>query len=238
LLTRWKPRGIDTASESKIAFVEGRKAANVVMAVDEERLLDEHAMNRIGKMLITQVRTRDIQGILNHAAKTLSRESLRKLRGALHRMFDVPWKAELIKENPVDRATVPIDARVDERPRTILTDAETRSFLEGRASGSNGKKPRKDAEVRLHELKVMAVCSRVLGGLRIAEVIRWSWDMIVDPDVDVRTPTYTSVKVRRAKAKRGRVGKVQTMLVPEGMRPILREWHEVQGALRAVPCSG
>lgn len=91
---------IDTASETKIAFVEGRKTASVVMAVDEERLLDDYAMNRIGKMLITQVRTRDIQGILNHAARTLSRESLRKLRGALHRMFDGPWKAELIASDP------------------------------------------------------------------------------------------------------------------------------------------
>lgn len=54
-------------------------------------------------------------------------------------MFDDSWKAELIKENPVDRATVPIDARVDERPRTILTDHETRTFLEGRASGSKGR---------------------------------------------------------------------------------------------------
>jgi integrase len=121
----------------------------------------------------------------------------------------------------------PEGARVDGRPRTILTDDEIRTFLEGRASGPGEKKPRKDAERRLHELKVMAVCSRVLGGLRTAEVNRWTWDMVVDPDAELQT--YASVKVRRAKAKRGHQGKVQTFEVPGLMRPILRQWHEMQG---------
>ena len=104
--------------------------------------------------------------------------------------------------------------------------------MNGRASGPGGAAPRKDAERRLHELKVMAICARILGGLRSAEVRRWDWEMVVDPDAEVQT--YATVKVRRGKAKRGREGKVQTIVVPEVMRPILRGWHERHGC----PASG
>ena len=196
-------------------------------ADDEEQRLTDYAMKRIGDMRVTHVRCRDIDAILLAAKASLSRETLRKLRGVLDRMFESLCKAEVIKENPVNRSEIPDGARIDDRPRTILTDAEIMAFLEGRASGPNGKKPRKDAERRLHELKVMAVCSRVLGGLRTAEVNRWSWDMVVDPDCAVQA--YATVKVRRAKAKRGHDGKVQTFGVPGPMRPILRAWHELHG---------
>lgn len=50
--------------------------------------------------------------------------------------------------------------------------------------------------------------------------------MILNPDLE---QTFASIDVRRAKAKRAREGKVQTFIVPERMRPMLRGWHELHG---------
>jgi integrase len=224
-----KAKDVETVSDAAKAFIERRKAAGVVMVVDEERWLDDYALPAIGELEVTQVRPRDIKLILEDAKPSLSRESLRKLRGTLDRVFHWLWQAEVIRENPVKRVVVPADAKVDERPRTLLTDGQVLAFLNGRASGPDGKAPRKDAEARLLELKVMAVCSRVLGGLRTAEINRWTWDLLVDADVAPDEQAFEVVRVRRAKAKRGHAGKVQRFVVPEPMRPILRAWHELQG---------
>ena len=48
---------------------------------------------------------------------------------------------------------------------------------------------------------------------------------------------FAEVRIQRAKAKRGRSGKVQTLTVPEPMRPILRAWHIAHGAPDAGPVS-
>jgi integrase len=222
-----KAKTVETVREAKEAFITRRKAVGVVMAPDEERYLDGYAMTAIGELPVTQVRPRDIKAILENAVTKLSAESIRKLRGAMHRLFKWLWEAETIAENPVERVPLPADARVDARPRTMLSDAQVIVFLNARASGPDGKKPRSDAEARLLELKMMAVSARILGGLRTAEVNRWDWTMLVDRDADVQT--FEAVRVRRAKAKRGHVGKVQRFVVPEQMRPILLAWHELQG---------
>ena len=200
---------------------------------DEKRWLDEYALGAIGALTVDQVRPRDIKLVLEAAKTRLSRESLRKLRGTLDRFFNWLWQAEVIAENPVKRTALPIDARVDERPRMLLTDVQVLAFLNGRASGPDGKAPRADSEMRLLELKVMAVCSRVLGGLRTAEVNRWTWDLLIDHDAEVQT--FERVKVRRAKAKRGHAGKVQPFVVPEPMRYVLTTWHELHARPTAGP---
>lgn len=221
-----KATRVEIVIEAKEAFIVRRKAAGVVMATDEEHWLDEYVLPQIGKLPVTKVRTRDIKIILNDAVPTLSRESIRKLRGTMTRMFHWLWEQEIIPENPVARAPVPEEARVDERPRTMLTDEQVRTFLDARPGVHKaGEKLRKDAETRLLELKMMAVCSRVFGGLRTAEVNRWTWDLLLDPEAPAQS--FERVRVRRAKAKRGRAGKVQTFIVPEPMRPILRTWYEL-----------
>ncbi len=48
---------------------------------------------------------------------------------------------------------------------------------------------------------------RVLGGMRTAELNRWDFSMWDRVD-------FATVKVQRAKAKRGRTGKTQTFVVP------------------------
>jgi len=225
-----KAKTVETVREAAAAFVERRKAAGVVMAGDEERWMKDYALAHIGELSVTQVRPRDIKMVLEKAVTAgLMLESIKKLRGSLNRLFKWLWQAETIAENPVARAPLPADARVDDRPRTILTDAQILTFLAGHASGPEGKEARSDAERRLLELKVMAVCARVLGGLRTAEVNRWTWDMLLDADVAPEAQTFERVRIRRAKAKRGHLGKLQPFVVPEPMRPILAAWHQIHG---------
>ena len=217
-----------TVAEQAKAWVADRKAAGVVMAPDEEHILKAHVLPTLGPMALTAVRPGFIRSILETVARSYSHETVKKTRAVMLRVFADAWKAETIKENPVERVDMPEHTNVDERQRRILTDDEVRTFLNGQASGPKGKEPRADAAVRLLELKVLAVCSRVLGGMRTAELNRWDFSMWDCVD-------FATVKIQRAKAKRGRTGRTQTLVVPEPMRPILREWHASHGAPSAGP---
>ena len=220
----------ETVAEYAAAWLELRKAAGVVMAADEKQWLETYVLPEIGALPLDAVRPIHVRGLLAKAVTAgRQRETVRKIRGVLARVFDAAWKAELVPENPVLRVVVPSEAPQDDRARTILTDEQVTAFLYGRASGRDGKAPRKDGETRLLELKVMAVCSRVLGGMRTAELNRWDWTMFPD------RVNFAEVSIQRAKAKRGRTGKVQTFVVPDMMRPILRSWHEQHGSPEAGP---
>ena len=219
---------VETVAEYASAWTAERKAAHVVMAADEEHLLATHVLPVIGGMALADVRPAFLRGILTSVAAVRSHETTKKTRGVMLRLFDTAWKAEVIRENPVEKVDMPEHTRIDERQRKILTDEQVLAFLNGRPTGPDGKKPRKDAETRLLEIKVMAVCSRVLGGMRTSELNRWDWSMWDRVD-------FAEVKIQRAKAKRGRTGKVQTLIVPEPMRPILRAWHLAHGTPDAGP---
>ena len=219
----------ETFAEYAKAWGEARKTLGVVMARDEITYLAKYVTPELGPYTLAEIRPVHIRTMLaNAVAAGLQRESVRKVRGVLGRVLDSAWKAELIPENPVDRVEVPDDAPKDDRPRTILTDEQVTTFLNGTASGPEGRKPRKDAHDRLLELKVLAVCSRVLGGMRTAELNRWDWSM-------VDREHFADIRYQRAKAKRGNTPKVQALTVPEPMRAILRSWHVKHGSPEAGP---
>ncbi len=197
-----------TTADYLRAWVDGRKAAGVVMAGDESNWLEKYALPTIGHLALVDVRPLHVRRILADAVQHgLSRESVRKIRGALNRAFGAAWKNEEIPENPVSRVDVPADAPVDDRDRVILTDAELGAFL---ASGA----------VPLL-FKMLALLARVFGGMRTAEVNRMDWSLVNRDD-------YSKVSFFRAKAKRGRGGKLQELIVPIELRQHLRAWHESQ----------
>lgn len=219
----------ETFAEYAKAWGERRKAAGVAMARDEIQYLTAYALPHIGHHKLRELRPMHVRAVLDAAVTSgLQRESVRKVRAIIGRVLDSAWKAEIIAENPVDRVEVPAEAPVDERPRTILSDEQLLVFLRAEPSGPNGSKPRKDTARRLLELKTMAVCARVLGGMRSSEVKRWDWTMFDLFD-------FALVKVQRSKAKRGRTPKVQPFIVPDAMRPILRAWHAENGSPTAGP---
>jgi hypothetical protein len=143
---------VETVAQHAATWIDERKASQVVMATDEEHLLTTHVLPTLGPMTLDAVRPAFVRSILVAVARVRSHETVRKTRGVMLRLFDAAWRAEIIKENPVERVEMPEHTRIDERQRTILSDDQVRAFLNGRAEGPDGKKPRRDAESRLLEL--------------------------------------------------------------------------------------
>ncbi len=211
---RGKALRAETFAEYAKAWLARRFTAGVVMAKDERNNLERHVFPHLGPLPLTVVRPVHVRAVLSKAAETLSRETVRKIRGVVSRILGAAFREELIVENPVARVEVPTDTRADVRERTILTDDEIRLFLAS---------PLVDLE-----LKVLSVCARVLGGMRTSELNRWAWTML-------EREHFSEVTIRRAKAKRGIAGRVQRLTVPEPMRPILRVWWETQGTPESGP---
>jgi hypothetical protein len=72
---------VQTCREEMVSFVTSRRAAGVGMADDEQQRLTDYAMDRIGNMLVTHVKTRDIASLHPHAA-TLFAGSCRQRDGS------------------------------------------------------------------------------------------------------------------------------------------------------------
>jgi integrase len=209
-----KPSTQATVADYAAAWLDRRDAAKVVMACDERRHLEAFVLPAYGALTLQAFRTRDAREVLaGLVAKGYARETVRKVRATMHRMFDAAWKAELIEENPIARVEVPNEALVDNRERAILSDDEVSRFFACRAV---------DAELRM-----LAACSRILGGMRTSETTRWEW-------TTVDRENFAHLSFVRAKAKRGQGGKLQRLTIPETLRPALRTWWQSQGQ----PASG
>ena len=205
---RAETRKPETFDEYSDAWLAARKAAGVVMAADEGNHLTRYILPTLGPLALADVRPVQVRAVLQACvALGRSRETVRKVRGTILRVLGSAFRDELVSENAVLRVEVPSDAREDERERVILTDVEVARYLSS---------PEADLEV-----KVASVCSRVLGGMRTAEVLRWAWEM-------VDRGTFAVVRVPRAKARRGTVGRVQELIVPDPMRAVLRGWWAAQ----------
>jgi integrase len=73
------------------------------------------------------------------------------------------------------------------------------------------------------ELKMLSVCSRVLGGMRAGDLDQLVWEKL-DP------PNFTEVGVPRSKTKTP-----QRLGVPEEVRPIIKAWWEQHGSPTTGP---
>ena len=193
----------DTVQGYAEAWYARRQAEGVASASDEWRNLELHALELVGELPITAVRSSHIRSILDQAvADGLSLETLRKIRGALDRLFKSAWQAELIDANPVARVPCP-KLREVKRERTVPTDEEYSAYFAF---------PDGDVEV-----KMLSLLSRCVGGARTGDLNRLSW-------LQVDTVAFAAVVVARAKT-----GKPQEIEVPASLRPFLGAWWEQGG---------
>lgn len=209
---RIEARREETVAEYFRTWIERRKAAGKVSAIDEESYLSRYVLPAIGGMELSSVRPAHVRAVLDDAVgkgsvryrarRPLAKLSIRHIRGAAFRMFKAAWQEELIQENPVARVDVP-EMREVRRERTILTDAEFEQYISS---------PRADLELRL-----MALVSRVLGGMRSGDVCRWDWQMI------------DLLHFAEATIPRAKTGQPQTLAVPDSIRPVLRHRWELAG---------
>src|SRR5579863_4950854 len=89
---------------------------------------------------------------------TYSRQTIKHVRGVMHRLFDAAWRAEIIESNPVSRVRTPRMREV-RKERVILTDGEFERLV-----GC--------AEVDL-ELRMASIVARCEGGMRTGDLLGW-----------------------------------------------------------------
>jgi integrase len=188
---------------------EKRKAAGIFMAGDEQSNRDRYVYPHIGHMLLGKVTDDHVRHVLEEARDHgLAWETVRKIRACMSRDFKRAKIEKLIPTNPVVDVGLPEGLKKDKRPRIILADDEIAGHLAA---------PRCDLEI-----KMLSLTARTEGGMRTAELIRWDWTML-------DLVGFLACTIARAKT-----GEVQTLEIPEMLRPFLRVWWERSGK----PASG
>jgi integrase len=199
----------ETVADLAAAYGERRKAEGVKTWKDEDRWLRLDVLPAIGSMPVDAVKPAHVREVLEASrAKGRGKQSLIHVRGVMHRLFQTPWRDELIPENPVARVEVP-KVREVKRARAILADSEFVQFV------SCG-------QVDL-ELRVMAVAARAVGGMRTGDVHAWSWE-----EIDL-------VGFARCVVPRVKTGQPQELLIPDVGRVVLEAWWRHKGCPASGP---
>lgn len=177
---------------------------------DKRQRLRDYAEPVLGHLRIDAVRVGHIREALDKCKETgKSKQTIVHLRNDLSSVFDWLRREELIEKNPVSLVKVPKFATEDDRPRQILTDEEFVQFL-----GC--------ADVSLL-LRVMALVSRVFGGMRTSDLHAWRWE-------HVDTANWKTAKIRRPKV-RG----LSLLEIPEPLLPWLQLWWRENGQQTTGP---
>lgn len=172
-----------------------RAAGGIVSVSDDRRWFDRWIKPAIGHLTLDVVTSQAIRDVLDTVVEAgLRRESVRKVRVVCHIIFDAAWCDEIIEANPVARVKLPAMREV-RKERVILTDEEFFAFLSSDAADP--------------ELRLMALCARVEGGMRTSDVIRWDWTMIDTVD-------FAECSIPRSKT-----GEAQRIQIPAMLRPFL-----------------
>ena len=170
------------------------------------------AIPEIGPLPVAGIRPDHITAIYENArAKGRSLSLLRNLRTVLQSRFSVAVEEGTIKVSPVAHARIP-KGKVDRRERAVLTDIELQVYLAW-------EHPVEHRRIGVLERQVMSALARMFGGLRAGDIHALQWthfDTSSTPDID---GAFTWGMALRRKTARP-----QRIIVPEALRPILRDW--------------
>lgn len=148
-------------------------------------LLRRHANPRIGRTLVASLTFLDIIEVLEKAAKSgLSRQTVIHLKNGISAVIQGCYKRDQIPNlDMLKRVELPEFAAsaVETRPREVLTDAEFLQLIQ--------------CEKVALEMRVMAASSRLIGGMRLSDLMAWDWAMI-------DTEGWTTCHVPRPKTSR------------------------------------
>lgn len=124
------------------------------------------------------------------------------LRDDFSTILDALWKDEAVAENWALRVDLPKEAKVDRRPRVVLTDAEFTAF--------------QASPVVPDVLKLMAFVARALGGARTSELHAWDWAYL-------DREQWETARIYRTKTDSW-----SNLIVPVPLREPLQAWWFVQ----------
>jgi integrase len=194
------------------AWLAKREAQGIVMAADERRNVERHVLPEIGHLPLCDVRPSHVRAILEGVAastytkgirqpsdKPYRRETVTKVRGAMHRLFRAAQEDDLIEHNPVAPVRTPKTREV-KKERAILTDDEFSRFVAC---------PAVDLELRM--LSLVARCE---GGMRTGDLHKWDWTMI------------DRLHFEQCTIPRSKSGAPQVLAIPPALAPFLRAWWE------------
>lgn len=203
----------ETVSEPETFEQAARRVVplqGVKTAAERLRRLEMYAFPRLGQLHVTVLRGADIREVLDQAvSEGLSRTTVGHVLDDISGILDSLWRYEILKENPAKRVEVPKAAKVDDRPRVVLTDEEFSTLIDA---------PGLDLELRL-----MALTARCFGGMRTSDLHAWDWSHI---DVKAWGDAY----VPRPKTQTR-----DRLALPEMIVPALRQWWVAAGRPVAGP---
>lgn len=189
-----------------------RVVAAQAIATAGERLsrLERWAFPTFGALAVTSVRPSHIRAALARAVQDgRSRTTVQHLRDDVSTILHALWQDELVSENWALRCEVPKGARVDRRPRVVLTDEEFGLF--------------QASPVVPSALKLMAFVSRALGGARTSELHALDW-------AQFDREAWKTVRIYRPKTKSHTFLAIPGVLVKD-----MLHWWDAQGRPRTGP---
>lgn len=199
-----------SAAETVKDYASGAEAR---MSDDDRRNLRLHAFRSIGPMLVGDVESQHVKSALTEAIEEgLKHESVRKLLGAMRRLFALAVEDQIIETNPAATVKIPKQRGADRevhKEREILRDDEFSALMAC---------PDVDEELRM-----MSLVARVEGGMRTGDVNRWDWAMV------------DRVHFAACHVSRSKTAKQQALEVPDVLRPFLRAWWERSGKRESGP---
>ncbi len=212
----------ETVAEAIERLLDKAKREGLKTWKGRKQMLQRHALPIIGEMYVTQVRRQDVRLVLETARDNgLARQTITHLRNALSRIFADLLEDEEIHLNPATGVRIPAGAKVQQKERVQLNDAElglVLNYLDGLPDEA------RIIGTPVRELQTMITAARYIGGMRTSDLHAWQWG-----DIDVAE--WKNCRVRRPKTKghHKELSDVAHPLTP-GIRRILKRWWKHEGS--------
>jgi integrase len=194
-------RSVETFEEAARHIVGKQAKEGLASWKDRIRRLTQCAFPEFGPVPVTDIKPGHVRQALDEALERgWLRQSIVHLKNDISSVLAELWRDEVIQENPALRVRVPKSAKVDDRTRVILNEAEFDQFMACQEVSP--------------ELAVMALVSRTFGGMRTSDLHAWDWSHI-------DRETWADAHVPRPKTKSS-----DRLALPALLVPMLQAWWE------------
>lgn len=226
----------ETFEEAARRIVDEQKAAGMGTWKDRLHRLETHVFGVIGKMAPNLVKAAHVRGILDEVRDAgHARQYLMHVKYDCSSVLNELWRSEEpvgvdkdgnptpLLENVCARVRVPEaspEATLQsKRERAVLEDSELVRYLAW-------EHPQARFRGAVLERQTMACVARMFGGLRTSDLHAVQWEAF---DTSNGGAFTWGLAPRKKGSRLAKGGKPQALVVPEPLRPILRDWWERQG---------
>jgi integrase len=211
------PVELETEAKALETFMEAaeRIVNESVIQTKGARLgrLRLHAFPALGSKRVNEITAGDVRELLNdYADKGASKQSCIHLRNDISAVLGELWRNDMLPEKICAKVRIPKQAKVDNRERAVLREDELVLYLAW-------SHPEAKKQPAVLERQTAACVSWFFGGLR------WS---------DIRVIRWEAFETEQGRfgygwAPRKKSARPQALIVPEVLRPILRDYWERAG---------